>query len=67
MEVRIHTKQDWSQKVMYKHLLLTLKGFIHVARIETVQFIIALAASNHWEVHHLRFIHLFLQIDFLYF
>ena len=28
--------------------------FSPVARIETIQFIIALAASNHWEVHHLE-------------
>lgn len=36
-----------------RHGLISKKFFAPVARIKTVRFIIALAASNGWQIHHL--------------
>lgn len=36
-----------------RHMIDYDKVFVPVARVETIRLVIALAASNGWEIHHL--------------
>ena len=54
MEGPANIRQGWWKKVSLKSKVwTTMRPFAPVAKMDSISLVLAIAASKHWEVHHM--------------